>query len=199
MKNIIRKSVFMVSMVVTLGVHAKEGLSLIDKDGQIKALLNIEYVKPGQLLSIVGNHGFVIYKEQIKTSGHYNKFFDLKRYPNGNYFFQIDKGLMIKKIPFKINYNVISFKKENERVIYKPNVRKKDNLLYVNRLSLKKAPLKIEIYYEVNYKQFELIYTETVKDTKILNKIYTLDSDKTGNYKVIFKTEDQVFIEKIIL
>ncbi len=200
MKNLIRKTVLIVAMAVTLLGNANEGLSFVEKDGEIKkTVLKIDHVKPGQLLSIIDVNGLIIYKEHIKISGVYNKYFDLTALPDGYYFFEINKGVEIRKIPFSVNLNNVSFNKENESIIYKPIVRVKENSLFITRLSLQEEPLEIEVYYEDEYSNFNLIYSETVENTKILNRIYTLDAEEKGNYKLVFKSSDRLFVEKIKL
>ncbi len=200
MKNLIKKTVLIVVMTFTLLSNANEGLSFIEKDGKIKTVLKLDHVKPGHLLSIIDINGLIMYKEHIRESGVYNKSFDLTALPNGDYFFEIDKGVAIKRIPFNVNLSSVAFNKEKESTVYKPIVRIKENLLFISRLSLQKEPLEIKVYYyESEFYKFNLIYDEIVKDTKILNRIYALDSNKKGNYELVFKSTDRLFIEKVKL
>jgi len=199
MKTLIKKTILAFAMIIALVANANDGISFIKKDGKIKTALKIDNVKPGQLLSIIDMNGLVMYKEHIKISGVYNKYFDLTALPDGKYYFEIDKEIAITTIPFNVKYNTVAFNKDKETTIYKPVVRIKNNSVYVSRLSLEYAPLEVNIYYQDEDSNYNLIHTETVEKTKIFNRIYTLDSQVKGNYKLVFKTKDKLFVEKVKL
>ena len=50
----------------------------------------------------------------------------------------------------------------------------------ISKIAFDKNPLKISLYFNN-----EIIYSETVKGDSILNRVYRLDEEKKGNYRVI--------------
>jgi hypothetical protein len=201
MKKEVKKGILLVTMLAAMISYASEP-STFEKKNEIKTTtLSIHSVKLGQQLIIKDDNGLVLYRELIKQSGTYNKGFDLTALPNGNYYFELDKDVEIRVIPFKVYLNTVEFLKEKETTFFKPVVRFKDNKILLSRLSLDYKPLEVNIYYEgySSSSSYELIHTEKFKDTKIVERVYALDKSKKGMYKVVVKTEGKVFTETMTL
>ncbi|WP_308991869.1 hypothetical protein QLS71_006355 [Mariniflexile litorale] len=198
--NISKKGILMVTMFATLLSFANEvSLFKIENDAE-RTSLTLTNVKQGNLLSIKNSNGVVLYKELIQQSGIYSKGFDLTVLPNGGYIFELDKDVEIQTIPFTVVSNTVTFKKELETTIFKPVTRVKGNMLFVSRLSLNKAPMEIAIYftdYDNISSNQELIFSEKIKDTQSVNRIYKLTGINKGDYKVVFTTEERVFTTEI--
>ena len=125
MKNTIKtikKSLLVVSVFTAALGNATEISSTIKEDLKETAL-TLKNVKKGDLISIKDYSGIVLYKELINFSGTYRKGFDLTALPNGDYFFEVDKDLEVKTIPFTVQSNKVVFNKEAEVITYKPYVR----------------------------------------------------------------------------
>ena len=197
MKKVIKNSILTAVLLSTLLSSANEGASFIPKKEKdiARTMVVIHDVRKGQELIIKDLNGFVLYKELIKITGNYNKTFDLTELPDGHYFFEVDKDLEIKSIPFRVASNKVIFNKEQETTIYKPYVRLKDNYIYLNKLALNEEPLDVKIYYGDN----ELIYSETIKNTKIIGKVYKLLKHATGNYKVELHSDGRMYYENLTL
>ena len=196
MKNLIKNSLVMVVLFTTLLGNANS--SLKNSKDDTKTTLTLKDVKRGNKLSIKDAFGIVLYKEMIENSGNYIKGFDLTKLPDGAYFFELDKGLEIKTIPFKVEATIVKFEKEMETVIYKPFVRSEENLVYVSKLSLNKQPLKIEVYFNnIDSHGFELIHSETLENSQNIRRVYNLN--EKGNYKIVTKTEGRTFIDYVQL
>ena len=133
-----------------------------------KRLLNVtfENVKKGSLLLIKDHYGMILFKELIENSGEYSKGFDLTALPDGNYYFELDKEVEIKIIPFVVLSNVVTFDKTKESTINKPFVTFKEGRLLVSKLALENQPLEIKIYDERLY----LIYSEKLMEWKNIRK-----------------------------
>lgn len=157
-----------------------------------KTIINLDNVKEGQRLLIKSATGTILYRESIEKTGLYKKAFDLTALPNGDYFFELDKDQEITIIPFVVKASEVIFDKEGEVSIFKPSIRVKDNYLMVNKLSQNEAPAKIEIFYDSG--KYELIHSEEVSETQIIQKTFELLKNVKGNYKVVFKTEGRVFV-----
>ncbi len=188
----IGKSLLAVTLFASVIGNASETNSLNVKI-DIEKTVTIENVKKGNLLSIRNYKGVIIYKELIQSSGTYTNEYDLTKLPNGRYFFEVDKDLEIKTIPFTVNNSSVTFKKGEELTIYKPYVREKKNLVYITQLALDLEPLKISIYENLN-DDFYLIHSEKVEGSQTLGKVYQLNK---GSYKIVLNSNNKEFTKFI--
>ncbi|MGZ0015624.1 hypothetical protein [Yeosuana sp. AK3] len=201
MKKVIKNSIIMVAMCTALLSNANEGSSFIPKkDSNIaKTTLTLTDVKEGQRLIIKDLNGFILYKEFIKESGLYSKVFDLTDLPDGNYFFEHEKDLEIKTIPFSVKFKTVTFEKDKTITIYKPYVVLKKNTIYMNKLALNEEPLNVTIHYVGYHGGKELIYSETIKNTKSIERAYKLMKSNKGNYIVTIHSDNRTYYEYFTL
>ncbi|MBD0831382.1 hypothetical protein [Aestuariibaculum sediminum] len=203
MKNVLnntKKRFLMVTMFATLLSFAHEGSFLIAKNDADKISVTLTDVKVGNLLSIKGDNGIVLYKELIKEEGTYTKGFDLTSLPDGEYIFELDKDVEINTIPFSVTSNKVNFNKDLETTIYKPVTRIKGEMVYISRLSLNKSPLAIAVYFtpeDGSAHVPELMYSETIENTENVSRIFRLSGLNKGDYKIIYKTDGKVFTKEI--
>ncbi|MEP1487805.1 MAG: hypothetical protein ABJK28_05220 [Algibacter sp.] len=200
MKNVItntKKGFLMVALFATLLSFANEVSFTTIKNDAKRTSLTLENVKKGNLLSIKDDHGIILYKEQIEKTGNYTKGFDLTILPNGSYVFELDDDVKIKTIPFTLNSSIVVFNKELEVITFKPIIRVKGDLVFINKLSLNKDPLKIDIYFKSSDDSFKsgLMHTETIKDMKKIGKIFKLTGLDKGTYKIVLNSEGREFTE----
>lgn len=197
MKKTIKKHLLFVAVLVTM-VNYVSNASTLNEGENTKTVLTLNNVKEGEQLSIKDANQIVLYKEKITKSGDYRKGFDLTALPDGDYYFELNKDIVIEVIPFKVSYNLVTFNKNNKTEIYKPFVTSKDNTVFVSLLSLKASPVALSIYYYNNGIK-ELIYKESITSTINIQKAYTLDSTKEGKYLFLINTENRTFLNKINL
>lgn len=186
----------MVTMLATLLSFANDASLFNIKNDAKRTALTLYNVKQGNLISVIDTNGVILFKELIQKSGTYTKEFDLTTLPDGNYIFELDKGLEISSIPFNVNSNSVFFEKEKEKTVFKPIARIKNNLVYISKLSLKKEPLKINIYFD-GTEGYELVFSEKIENTKTIERVYKLDGLPKGSYKIIFLSEGRQFTEII--
>ena len=186
----------MVTMFFTILSFANDDSLFIFKNNAKKTSLTLNNVNQGNILSVKSNNGVILFKELIKKSGKYTKGFDLTALPNGTYFFEIEKELKISSIPFTVSSNVVLFKKEKEKTIFKPFARVENNLVFVSKLALNKEPLKIDVYFNTT-SGYELVYTEHIENTKVIERVYKLNEINDGSYKIVFNSENREFIKLI--
>jgi hypothetical protein len=198
MKKAIQKSLLLVAVLVTMVNYASNVSPLNEDDNIKKTVLTLNNVKEGQQLLIKDANQVVLYKEDITESGDYKKGFDLTALPNGDYYFELNKDNVIEVIPFKVDNKLATFIKENETEVFKPFVTLKDNTVYVSSLTLSAKPVGLSIYYN-NNGSMELIHKETIKDTVNIQKAYSLDTTKKGNYIFSISTEGRTFSNSINL
>tara|TARA_R110000868_G_scaffold97875_3_gene269241 strand:+ start:1094 stop:1690 length:597 start_codon:yes stop_codon:yes gene_type:complete len=192
-KTTLRKMILSAVMLTAMVSNATNELHTIPKNDLKETTFTLSYVKQGNKLIIKDLNGVVLYKEQIKDTGMYSKGFDLTSLPNGSYVFELEKDLEIKSYPFTVNSNIVAFN-ENGTTVHKPFVTFKDNYIYVSKLALNNEPLDIKIYYEDDS---ELIYSEKIKDTQTIQKVYKLDFNVKGNYKIVLKSDGKEYYEYI--
>ena len=198
MKNLIKNSLVIVVLFTALLGNANSSLKISKDD--TRTTLTLKDVKRGNELSIKDAYGIILYKEMIQNSGNYIKGFDLTALPDGSYFFELDKGLEIKTIPFTVESTKVEFEKEMETTFHKPFVRSKENKVYVSKLSLEKQPLEIDLYYNGDDSHgFELIHSESFKNTQIITRVYSLNINEKGTYKIVTKAEGRTFIDYVKL
>ncbi|MFD2822427.1 hypothetical protein ACFS5M_02025 [Lacinutrix iliipiscaria] len=196
MKNLMKNTLVLVALFTALLGHANSSFN--DVKEVRRTIITLNDVKKGDKLLIKDKHKVILYQETIKNSGIYNKGFDLSELPNGDYFFEVDKALEIKMIPFNVTNNDVVFNKEKQTIVYKPLIKNSGNKLFISKLSLNKMPLSIEVQYEnKDHDDFGVIYSETIKDTKTIKRILNLSKEEKGTYKVIIKTEGRTFIDYI--
>jgi hypothetical protein len=194
MKKTIRHSLAVMAMLGVITSYANFTPTFPLNKNVKTTILKLDNVKQGQRLLIKSKNGTILYNESINETGVYRKEFDLTSLPNGNYFFELEKDVEIQIIPFTVSSSTVEFSKENTVTIFKPIVRTIGSKLLVSKLSLDLQPLTLEIYFEDPISSnYERIYSEKIENTKVLEKIYALDQNKPGTYKIITKAEGRVY------
>lgn len=192
MKTTIKNSLVVIAMLGAITGYANlKPVDALNEDIK-KTIINLNNVKEGQRLLIKSTTGTILYRESIQKTGLYKKAFDLTALPNGAYFFELEKDTEITIIPFIVKASEVIFNKEEKVSIFKPIFRVKENMLFVNKLSLDMKPMKIEIFYDSG--DFELIHSEEISNTQKIERVYNLLKHVKGNYKIVCKTEGRVFV-----
>jgi hypothetical protein len=195
--NTSKKVFLMVALLATVMGYANDGSFFISKKDAKKTVLTLNDAKVGDLFTIKDANALILYKETIKTSGIYIKGFNLTALPNGNYTFELDKDMEIKSIPFSVKDGKVDYNSTSSETVFKPSTHVKDNVIYVSKLSLNKAPLTIEVYRDQgDYLPYKLVYSEVLTaNTKKFERVYKLEENSKGNYRIVYKTEGKSFTE----
>lgn len=201
MKKEIKKGILLVTIMGTMLSYASKPYAFEVNNEIKKTMVVINSVKEGQVLVIKDYFGVVLYKELIEKTGDYTKGFDLTALPDGNYYFELDKDLEIQVIPFNVRANKVEFHKEKETKFFKPIVRFNENKILFSRLSLDYKPLTLKIYYDdfSGNSNYELIHTDKFDNTKIIERVYALDKEKRGKYRIVVQTEGHEFSKTMTL
>ncbi|MDO6759834.1 hypothetical protein Q4566_06435 [Tamlana sp. 2_MG-2023] len=194
-----RKGFLMVTLFATMLSFANENDFYNINVEASKTTLTLNYAKEGSALSIKDLNGSVLYSETIKATGRYKREFDLSFLPNGDYKFEVDKDLQIKEIPFTLNSGVVTFNKNEEKLIYKPFIRVSGDLVYISKLALDGEDLKVDIYFTKNNNRShsELVISENIKGDATIEKVYRLEDLNQGKYQVILHAADRRFEKNI--
>ena len=84
--------------------------------------------------------------------------------------------------------------KKAEKTIFKPVIRTKKNKLFISKLNFTETSIHVTIYYEG-----EVILTDSVNGDSIIEKIYSLQKNKKGKYKVITIANDRKYTKEFSL
>jgi hypothetical protein len=176
MKTTIKKHLVAVTFLLSLVSYATEKNISSTTEGR-KVKVEFTAVKKGQVLSIKNKNSIVMYSDIIEMAGNYARIFDLTSLENGKYTTELEKDFETIIKPFLIENGLVTFLPEENKTIFKPVIRIQDNLLLISKISLENQPIKITLYYKG-----DVIYTETAKDIKVLNRAFRLLKNKKGNY-----------------
>ena len=182
--------------ILVFGTLSMEANTIIEDSGIKPSVTVLKYlnVKEGYKVIIKDNFGVVLYNEAIQTDGQYVKGFDLSTLPKGDYSFELDKGLEIQIKPFKVTDGKVEFIKDENHTIYKPVIRKKNGLVFVSQLTFNEK-VEIEIFNNSN----NVLYSELVDTDTELRKIFDFSDLPANDYKVVIKTKNRRFINRITL
>jgi len=189
MKRLVKTSLVIVVMFATMVSYANEFPLLTKERTKIVKNITFDNVKQGSLLLIKDSNEMILYKELIKKPGTYSKGFDLTALPDGDYYFELDKQVEIKVMPFQVKASIVEFKKDEEYKIFKPVVYVKGNYVYISRMSTVLKPIEIKVYNEND----NLVFSEKIKEGKSLRRLYNFSKINEGNYTIIFKSEGRTF------
>jgi hypothetical protein len=194
MKNLARKSIVAIGLMMSLSTFANNTeVTLKEKENNVTNI-RFENVKKGSTLSIIDEHGLVLYNEAIEQNGLYVKGFDLTTLPNGDYSFELNSELKIVVIPFNVNSSEVVFDKESKESIYKPVLRIKDNIVFVSRATIDQTPLSYKIYYADNY---DLVDAENFDELEEVKKVYDFSNSEKGNYIFVFESKGRKYSKTI--
>ena len=193
MKKLIKTSLVIVVMFATMVSYANEIPLLIKERTKNVTNVTFENVKQGSLLIIKDSNELILYKEFVKKPGTYSKGFDLTALPDGEYYFELDKQVVIIVRPFKVKAKSVEFIKDEQYKIFKPVVYVRGDYAYISRMSLVKEPIQINVYDEED----SLIYSEKIEEAKSLKRIYNFSKSEEGNYTIVFKSEGRTFKNSI--
>ena len=185
MKTIIKKYLVAVTFLLSLVSKKKKKNISTTIDGK-KVKVEFTAVRKGQVLSIKNANNIVMYSDVIEMAGNYTRTFDLTNLENGKYTAELEKDFETIIKPFLVANGLVTFTPEENKTIFKPVIRTQDNLLLISKISLKNQPIKITLYY-----MDAVIYTETSKDTKVLNRALRLLKNKKGTYTVAINADNK--------
>tara|TARA_R110001592_G_scaffold78428_2_gene235262 strand:- start:3191 stop:3775 length:585 start_codon:yes stop_codon:yes gene_type:complete len=188
MKTIKRRVLVVVFMLGTLFNYANNEKEFNKTVDAKKVKVVFKDVKKGQLLSVKDKNGFQLHSETVSSQGELTKFFDLSSLNNGVYTIELNKEFEVIIKSLLVNDNNVSFIKGSEKIIFKPVIRNIENLVLVSKMNFDKKPVKIALFYND-----EIIYSETLKGELMLKRVYRLDKELKGDYKVIVYCDDESY------
>ena len=177
-------AVFMLATLVSFANNS-EGRN-VSNTKNVKVVF--DKVKKGQKLTIKDIHGVILYTENVAKEGKLVKTFDFSQLVDGSYTLELEKDFQIVVKSLKIKEGKVSLNKASEKVILKPVIRNDENILMITKIAFDKKPIDVALYYND-----EIIYSETVKGDAILNRVYKLDQELKGDYKVVVQNNGRSY------
>lgn len=153
-----------------------------------KVKIEFKNVKKGHSLTIKDKNGSELYSETISKNGNLSKILDVTSLDEGDYVVEMDKDYEIVIKKFQVSPNQVILVSDEEKIIFKPVIRNQENMVMVSKIEFEAEPTQIAIYFEN-----EVIFSETVKATTILNRVYRLDLEKKGAYTVVVYNQDRKY------
>ena len=154
-----------------------------------KVRVAFKNVKKGNQLTIKDQEGTQLHSQIVSKEGNLNTLFDLSSLKDGKYTVELNKDYEIIVKTLEVKNSKVIFNKNSRKVIFKPVIRNKENVLMISKIAFDKKPMKIALFYND-----ETIYSETVKCDSILNRVYKLDKKEKGDYKVIVYNNNRSYM-----
>lgn len=179
MKTIKTKVLVTAFMLGTLFSYSKNtNFNNISNTKKVRVVF--EETKKGHHLIIKDNEGIILHSEDVKKEGKLIKIFDFSKLKNGKYSLELEKDFEIIIKSIEIKNNQIIFDENSKKVIFKPVIRNEKNKLMVSKIAFDKEPLQVILYYNDN-----VIYSETLENDTVLNRVYKLDKQEKGEYRIV--------------
>ncbi|WP_400075962.1 hypothetical protein [Winogradskyella sp. R77965] len=170
-------------LAVVLGTYT----SYANEVSEVTSTYN--YVEKGSQIAVTDASGEVIYSGEIKHNGNLTTLFDFSQLKDGKYTVEVTKDFEIEINTIEVKDHTVSINTDKQ-TIFKPVVRNRKDQVLISKLALTSNTMKVELYFEG-----ELIHSETVEGSKVLNRVYKLDETLKGDYTAKIKSNDRVFIE----
>lgn len=194
MKNLLKKNLLIVALLFAVGTKATN----INNNVKV-AMINSKLIdlklenSDGDLrISIKDIYGEVLYAEKFEGN-YFSKKYDLNTLPIGNYYFEIEGRTRINLMPFKLTSSGFELRNQMKSTFYKPIVRQEEDLVFISKIAFNTEDFEVYLYDD----QLNLLYKENLKGDINLGKTLNLKNLKSGNYRIVMKSEGKVFEQKI--
>jgi len=185
MKTVFKNILVLAVMFGTFTSYANDTLEVTS---------TFNYVKKGNYISVSDAFGEIIYSGEVNYSGNLITLYDFTQLKNGKYDVEVTNGYKIEISTIEVKDNIVSIVEANRKTVHKPVVRNENSKVIISKLALDGEDMKVELYFEG-----DLIYSETVKGSSILNRVYKLDQTLKGDYTAIIRSNKRVFVENFKL
>ena len=190
MKTIKKIVLVVVFMLGTLTNYANSLENYSTELDAKKVRIIFKNVKKGHLLTVKNQAGNVLHSEKIERKGILKKVFDFSYLSNGKYIVELNKDFEIIIKSFEVKEGLVFYNKNAEKVIFKPVIKNDKNYLLISKLNLDNEPVEVTLYYENT-----VIYTEILKGSEILERVYKFDERVAGNYKAVITNNNRTYIK----
>lgn len=194
MKNLLKKNLLIVALlfaVVTKATNINNNVKVAMINSKLIDL-KLENSDGDLRISIKDIYGEVLYAEKFEGN-YFSKKYDLNTLPIGNYYFEIEGRTRINLMPFKLTSSGFELRNQMKSTFYKPIVRQEEDLVFISKIAFNTEDFEVYLYDD----QLNLLYKENLKGDINLGKTLNLKNLKSGNYRIVMKSEGKVFEQKI--
>jgi len=202
MKKVFRNGVILVALLTASFNFAAEVANTAVLKYENNESITLSKIEAGDTVVVKNRRGWVVMDAIATSFIKYEQLLELKSLKDGSYTLEVTKDTKINIIPFDVQTGEVVLKYNEEYNLFKPTVRVEDEFLYINQLSLGEEPMEIELYFNPDNDggySFQLIHSETVEDTVKIGRIFELDKNEKGAYKLILSIEDRTYTTKFRL
>jgi hypothetical protein len=190
MMKTMKTKVLAVAFILGAFVNYANSTNLNNVLNAKKVTIEFNDAKKGHLLTIKDKDGTILHSENVIKEGRLVKIFDFSKLENGIYSLELNKDFEIIVKTLEVKNNKVLFNENSKKVVFKPVIRNKKNILMISQIAFDKKPIKVVLFFDD-----EIIYSETIKSEVILNRVYKLDKEIKGNYKVIVYSNNRNYIQ----
>jgi hypothetical protein len=194
MKTIQTKVLVVVIMLGSFINYANNDMDFNKTLNAKKVKVAFKNVKKGHQLTLKNEKGVKLHSEIVSRTGLLTKTFDLSSLNDGIYTIELNKDYEIIVKTIEVKNNKVIFNKDSKKVILKPVIRSKENILMISKTNFHKKSMKIALYFED-----EIIYSETLESEKIFNRVYKLDKEIKGEYSVVLYINNRSYFHNFKL
>jgi hypothetical protein len=188
MKTIQTKVLIVVFMLGSFVNYANNDLDFNKIINAKKVKVAFKNVKKGHQLTLKNEKGVKLHSETVSITGLLTKVFDLSSLKNGIYTIELNKDYEIIVKTLEVKNNKIIFNEASKKVILKPVIRNKENILMISKANFHKKSMKIALYFDD-----EIIYSETLENEEIFNRVYKLDEEIKGEYRAVLSINSRSY------
>ena len=185
MKKIFKNILVLAVMFGTFTSHANATL-------EVSPTFN--NVKKGNSITVIDSEGTIVFSGLVNYDGNISRLYDFSQLRDGIYNIEVNKDFQIEISTVEVKNNEVIFITKNNTKVFKPVFRVENDKVIISKIALDSKVMEVELYYDN-----ELIHSETVKGSEILNRIYRLDNSVKGDYTAIIKSNDRVYIKNFKL
>ncbi|WP_179334086.1 hypothetical protein [Winogradskyella costae] len=149
-----------------------------------------DLVSKGDHISVSDASGVVLYSGSINFNGNIQNLYDFSQLQDGVYTVEVNKDFEININSIKVKAHKVTFLETTNKQIFKPVFRLNNAQLIISKLAVDSNEMDVELYFKN-----EIIYSETIKGSDVLNRVYKLDQNLKGEYTAIIRANGRVFVE----
>ncbi len=189
MKNVLLSLLMMVSIAATASTR-DFSLTLEKSTGKT---VRFTVSNSGESLTIrVKNiDGLIVYSDDTRETA-FRKNYDFKGMPDGAYTIEVEGESKIEKVEVMVAQELDQLAPAVMSTVYKPYVRRKDNLVSIDMLRVDNTPMMVSVYDEANV----LLYTETLLDKS--GKQFDFSNVRRGEYTILIQHKGKTFLETFV-
>ena len=181
---------FMLSTVVSMARDPKVNLVAFNEAKSL--VLTMENTSSDFGIRFMDDEAHVIYAGKL-TDGRFVRKFDLKNLKDGMYYVSTEDS--IKSYVYTISLKGNEVKVVAKEEVNKPFFRKTSDKLYMNFLNLDKSKVGVKVYDE----EYRVVFSDTYKDTMIVEKAFNFIDAYKGSYTVVITANNKTYSEDFVV